>query len=104
MKFLFLIGQRLFNNIFLCNLNYSVSKKQPRKINKRKNIKLNIFYPRKLNILNDIIIIIGYFLKTLLWPRLNLVNYYKLEKPFRIQDSYARPQTINHTIKMIRVL
>ena len=33
---------------------------------------------------------------------------YKLEEPFRIQDSYARPQTykqtINHTIKMIRIL
>ena len=28
----FLLGQRLF----LCNLNYSVSKKQPRKLNKRK--------------------------------------------------------------------
>ena len=30
-----LLGQRLF----LCNLNYSVSKKQPRKLNKRKLIR-----------------------------------------------------------------
>ena len=56
-------------------MNYSVSKKQA----------------RKLNILNDIIIIISYFLKAILCPRL---NYYKLEEPFRIQDSYARPQSI----------
>ena len=35
-----LLGQRLFNNnIFLYNLNYSVSKKQPRKLNKRKEKK-----------------------------------------------------------------
>ena len=50
---------------------------------------------RKLNILYDIIIIINYFLKVLLSPRLNSVNYYKLEQPFRIQDSYARPQADN---------
>ena len=37
----FLLGQRLFNSIFLCNLNYSVSKKQPRKLNKRKKKELN---------------------------------------------------------------
>ena len=41
---------------------------------KEKN-KLNKFYPRKLNILFGIIIIISYFLKVLLCPRLNWVNY-----------------------------
>ena len=51
----FLLGQRLFNNnIFLYNLNYSASKKQPRKLNKRKLnkkiIKYIKFYPRILNI------------------------------------------------------
>ena len=45
----------------------------------------------------DIIIIISYLIKVLLCPRLNCVNYYKLEQPFRIQDSYARPQTIKQT-------
>ena len=34
-------------------------------------IQLNKFYPRKLNILYGIIIIISYFLKALLCPRLN---------------------------------
>ena len=43
-----------------------------RKLNKRKKgIKLNKFSPRKLNILYGIIIIISYFLKVLLCPRLN---------------------------------
>ena len=42
-----------------------------------------------------IIIIISYFLKALLCPRLNWVNYYKLEKPISIRDSYTRPQAIN---------
>ena len=38
----FLLGQRLFNNnIFLYNLNYSASKKQPRKLNKSKLMKEN---------------------------------------------------------------
>ena len=79
----------------MCNLNYSVSKKQPKKLNKRRKfnkkknnnnnnsiklkkkvIKLNKFYPRKLNIMYGIIIIIiSYFLKVLLCPRLNWVNY-----------------------------
>ena len=36
----FLLGQRLFNKIFLCNLNYSVSKNnQENKINKIKEKK-----------------------------------------------------------------
>ena len=43
------------------------------------------------------IIIISYFLKELLCPRLNRVNYYKLEQPFCIQDSYARPQADNQS-------
>ena len=47
--------------------------------------------------LYGIIIIISYFLKVLLCPRLNWVNYYKLEQPFRIQDSYARPLTNKQT-------
>ena len=43
-------------------------------------IKLNKFYPRKLNILYGIIIIISYFLiKLKIKLRLNWVNYYKLE-------------------------
>ena len=63
----------------------------------KEKIKLNKFYPRKLNILYGIIIFISYFLKVLLCPRLNWVNYYKLEQPFRIQDSYARPQTNKQT-------
>ena len=42
-------------------------------------------------------IIISYFLKVLLCPRLNRVNYYKLEQPFRIQDSYALPQADNQS-------
>ena len=46
-----------------------------------------------------IIIIISYLLKSLLCPRLNRVNYYKLEKPFRIQDSYAWPQAISQSSK-----
>ena len=55
----FLLGQRVFNNkIFLYNLNYSVSKKQPRKLNKRKLNKriLNkrILNKRKLNKINFI--------------------------------------------------
>ena len=41
---------------------------------KEKN-KLNKFYPRKLNILYGIIIIISYFLKVLLCPRLTLLTY-----------------------------
>ena len=47
------------------------------KLNKRikmNKIKLNKFYPNKLNILNDIIKFISYFLKALLCPRLNWVN------------------------------
>ena len=37
----FLLGQRLFNNNILYNLNYSASKKQPRKLNKSKLMKEN---------------------------------------------------------------
>ena len=40
----------------------------------KEKIKLNKFYPRKLNILYGIIIIISYFLKVLLCPRLNWVK------------------------------
>ena len=63
---------------------YSVSKKQPRKLierklNRRKKWIKYFFSPRKLNILNDLIIIISYFLKALLCKRINWVNYYKLE-------------------------
>ena len=41
----------------------------------KEKYKLNKFYPRKLNIMYGIIIIISYFLKVLLCPRLNWVNY-----------------------------
>ena len=43
-------------------------------LNKRKKKEKKI-YPRKLNILYGIILIISYFLKVLLCPRLNWVNY-----------------------------
>ena len=49
-------------------------------------------------------VVLGYFLKALMCPRLNWVNYYKLEQPFRIQDSYARPQAGIQSIKMIILL
>ena len=66
----FLLGQRLFNNIFV-QLELFRIQETTKKIKYKKKIKLNEFYPRKLNTLNHIIIIISYFLKASLCPRLN---------------------------------